>query len=141
MGKGFELNLSGVESLNKRLNNLSDELKKGVKQEIEASGQNIDTGARQRVPVDIGGGGGIKGAINHNPIENGVEIVAQKDYAAYVEFGTGTEVEVPAGLESYAMEFFVSGKGHLPAHPFMFPAYFEEKPKLIKRVEERLNKA
>lgn len=141
MAKGFELNLTGVQQLNKRLNNLSDTLKKGIQQEIEASGQNIDTAAKSNVPVNLGGGGGLKTAINHNKIENGVEIVAQKDYAAYVEFGTGTEVEVPVGLESYAMEFFVSGKGHLPAHPFLFPAYFEEKPKLIKKIEERLNKA
>lgn len=59
------------------------------------------------------------------------------DYAPYVEFGTGTLVDVPDGLEDYAMQF--KGKGlrqvNLPARPFLFPAFFKEQKELLKRIK------
>lgn len=135
MAKGV---LLGIDLLNKRLANLSDAVKNGVKQDIQASGQTIRNGAIARVPVDLGG---LKGSISAANLNNGTEVVAQQNYAAYVEFGTGAKVKVPPGLEKYAREFFVSGKGTLPARPYMFPAYFEEEPKLIKKIEDRISKA
>jgi hypothetical protein len=36
-------------------------------------------------------------------------VVSSEDYSAYMEFGTGQYVQVPAGLESYASQF--RGKG------------------------------
>lgn len=59
------------------------------------------------------------------------------DYAPYVEFGTGTLVDIPDGLEDYAMQF--KGKGlrqvNLPARPFLFPAFFKEQKELLKRIK------
>lgn len=42
---------------------------------------------------------------------------------AYVEFGTGTFVEIPQGWEETAMQFYVNGKGYLHAYPYLIPAY------------------
>lgn len=90
----------------------------------------VDTGAvRQSIAVEMRTDGVIGGKVgcfeNMNP-----------PIAAYIEFGTGTEVQVPPGLEKYAMSFFVSGKGHLPARPFLFPAFFAE----IATLTENLKK-
>ena len=71
---------------------------------------------------------------------NGVTIVAAKKYAAFVEFGTGALVNVPAGLEDYAIQF--KGKGikqvNLPARPFLFNSFFEEKKSLIDNIKKVL---
>jgi len=45
---------------------------------------------------------------------------------------------LPKDWQAYAKSFFISGKGRVPAHPFMFPAYEQERPKLIKRVKKLL---
>jgi len=59
------------------------------------------------------------------------------NYAPYVEFGTGTLVDVPEGLEDYAMQF--KGQGirqvNLPARPYLFPAFFKEQKELLKRLK------
>jgi hypothetical protein len=45
--------------------------------------------------------------------------------AGWVEWGTGTEVDIPRGLEAYARKWYVSGLGKLPAQPYFFPAVEE----------------
>lgn len=42
---------------------------------------------------------------------------------AYVEFGTGTFVEVPQGWEETAMAFYVNGQGWLEPFPYLIPAF------------------
>lgn len=63
------------------------------------------------------------------------------EYSPYVEFGTGTMVDVPAGLESYAMQF--KGKGvkkvNLPARPYLFPAFFKNKERLLRNITRIFN--
>jgi hypothetical protein len=63
-------------------------------------------------------------------------------YAPYVEFGTGTMVDVPDGLEDYAMQF--KGQGirqvNLPARPYLFPAFFKEQKELLKRLKNLFKK-
>lgn len=61
-------------------------------------------------------------------------------YAPYVEFGTGAFVDIPPGLESYAMTFYVNGKGTLPANSFLFVnarRNFEETVANIKKILEK----
>lgn len=139
MASPFELKVTGIEQLQNRIKKLSEAVKVEVVKEIQASGEVIRNAAVVRVPVDTGF---LKNSISVKNLDNGVENVAQKDYSAYVEFGTGTKVDVPAGLEDYAIQF--KGKGerqvNLPARPFMFPSYFEEKPRLIKRLQNLLDK-
>lgn len=63
------------------------------------------------------------------------EVGASAHYSPYVEFGTGGEVDVPKGLEDYAIQF--KGKGikevNLPARPFLFNSAFEELNLLLDR--------
>lgn len=112
-----------------------------VKRAIAATGIGIESKAKTFVTQKCKGDLGIlRSSImaNYNQSGFGVRVGTSKDYAPYVEFGTGKMVVVPAGLESYAMQF--KGQGikevNLPARPFLFPAYEIEAPKFI----ERLNK-
>ncbi len=64
------------------------------------------------------------------------------NYAPYIEFGTGTLVDIPEGLEQYAEQF--EGQGirqvNLPARPFLFPAFYAERPQLVERINSGLQR-
>lgn len=46
-------------------------------------------------------------------------------YAAYVEFGTGTFVQVPPEWKDLAWQYYVNGKGYMRPHPYLYPAYVQ----------------
>lgn len=56
--------------------------------------------------------------------------------SAWVEFGTGKFVEVPKGLEDYAMTFYVSGKGRLPPNSYLFSNAFREWQDVIRSLKK-----
>lgn len=72
----------------------------------------------------------------------GVRIFANAKYAPYLEFGTGTEVDVPQGFEKMAMEF--KGKGikkiNLPARPHIIPAAYRGADYLVEKLNADLSK-
>ena len=68
--------------------------------------------------------------------------VTNVEYAAYVEFGTITKVEVPQELTEYAMQFKGKGiktKGGMKARPYLYPALMAEKPKFIAAIKTIMN--
>ncbi len=74
-----------------------------VGDEINASALKILTDAKRLAPVNFGQ---LRNQIALDPINNltyGVE--AKASYSAYVEFGTGPQVSVPADFTSYAAQF------------------------------------
>lgn len=119
----------------KRIKDISDM----VEGEIEASAFDIRSQAVTTVPVDTGI---LKGSIKVVPGEHRFHkiIEAGAHYAPYIEFGTGTLVNVPSGLEDYAIQF--KGKGvkqvNLPARPFLIPAWEQERLKLVERIKKQL---
>jgi len=68
-------------------------------------------------------------------------VEAKAKYSAYIEFGTGGQVSIPAGYEDLAMMF--KGRGlrtiNIRPQPFLIPSYENEKPKLIQRLKKLLN--
>lgn len=110
-----------------------------IEAEIEASAFDIRNEAVTTVPVDRGI---LKGSIRVVPGGHKLHkvIEAGAHYAPYVEFGTGTLVDVPSGLEDYAIQF--KGKGvkqvNLPARPFLIPAWEQERLKLVERIRKQL---
>ncbi|MNI70504.1 hypothetical protein D3C73_1263220 [compost metagenome] len=92
--------------------------------------------------------GYLKNSIRNFPTQGGLNfsIEVGAKYSPYVEFGTGTEVDVPAELKDYAYQF--KGKGqrtvNIPARPFFFPAYFQHRDELVKAlkkmIKENLNR-
>jgi hypothetical protein len=107
--------------------------------EIAAAVENIADQARSTVVVDFGF---LKGSIagSSNGLEGSVKVTA--NYAPFVEFGTGGTVDVPSGLEDYAIQF--KGEGSrtidLKARPFLFPAFRAEVSDLNERLPKLISK-
>lgn len=59
-------------------------------------------------------------------------------YAPYVEFGTGGLVDIPNGLEEYAIQFKGAGvkQVNLPPRPFLFPAFFANTKKMLETLKK-----
>lgn len=139
MAKSFAaFEATGVKELMKGMKDLEKNLVKALDDEINASGQTIAKDAKRAVPRDTGL---LASAISlERKKELDYEVVAQRHYAPYVEFGTGGLVDVPEGLEDYAIQFKGAGirQVNLPARPFLFPAYEEERKKLMDRLKKHL---
>lgn len=99
----FVIDFSSWEAFRDRLNDLPQQLEQTVDAELYDGAQAIAAEAKQRAPADDG--------ILRNEI--GVDKLKSMDYlifcrAAYspfVEFGTRTLVDVPPGVEEYAIQF------------------------------------
>jgi len=65
------------------------------------------------------------------------------DLPVYVEFGTGRSAAgyvptLPTEWQQIARKYYVNGKGTLIKKPFLLPSYFEESPKLEKKIRKIL---
>ena len=145
MGLSFE----GNQAFFRKIKNFGKDSEEIVKQELTVSLDKIYNQALRDAPADMGGGGGIRGSAYKDQRGLDGEVGFKNEYAPYVEFGTGTEVSkgfakeygvAPEGLPEYAMEFFVNGKGRLPARPFLFPAWFKEQREFMKRIKEAMDR-
>lgn len=135
------MKVKGLESLLNKLRKLPDEIKEDVKADIRDAADSIVMDAGNSAPVDLGY---LKNSINNSPKSGGLNYVVRvgAKYAPYVEFGTGTEVEVPNELTQYAAQFKGAGKRavNMPARPFFFPAYFKHRDELIKNLKNTLKR-
>lgn len=105
---GFVVNLSGMDKIQKALQNIDKNLKVEVSNEINASALKIQSSAKRLAPVNFG------------QLRNGIALTKDNDltftveskasYSPYVEFGTGGQVSVPADFDAYAQQF-KGGKG------------------------------
>ena len=133
MASGFSIKLDGFDQLQETLKNAPEELVDYVAADLHDGALAIQGEAKLRAPVkyDI-----LRGSIVvDEPTNNGlsISVSALADYSAYVEFGTGTHVDVPEDVEEYALQF--KGDKEIPgmnARPFFFPAIFEKTPEIIK---------
>lgn len=137
MAQGYRIR--GLDSLQRKLERLPAQIKQETIERIEDTADAIVLKAVNRAPVDLGV---LKQSIDNEPKNGGLNYVVfvSAEYAPYVEFGTGTEVQVPSELNDYARQFKGSGKRlvNLPARPFFFPAYFEERRKLVEDLKKSI---
>jgi len=82
-----------------------------------------------------------------------VTIWTDNVFAAYIEFGTGTSETViggrsaqeylasqPQEVRDEASPFFITGRGTIPAEPYLFPAYYKVKDKIPEEIDRRIQK-
>jgi phage gpG-like protein len=104
-------------------------IESGAKQNLTASGA-VDTGRLRSSVVRLATG----------PYSRTVG--TNVEYAAYIEFGTGSGVSIPSGLESVASQF--KGKGirkvNRGARPYLFPAADAERNNFIENIKKALSK-
>lgn len=129
--------LQGMPRVQKAFKDLEDEVDRELEKETDRTLINIQRGAKNRAPVDHGV---LKSSIQRE--RNGLDgkVVANAHYAPYVEFGTGNMVSVPDELIELAEQF--KGRGirqvNLPARPFLYPAFVEERKKHLQRLKKKL---
>ena len=123
----------------RRLKGASKAIDNIIQEEIESTTVDIYDLATQDVPVDLGI---LKASINYEVGDLRSEVYAAATYAAYIEFGTGGLVNVPAGLEDYAMRF--KGEGvrvvNIPPRPYLFNNARQQSKVFTDRVQRRTTK-
>jgi HK97 gp10 family phage protein len=103
---GFTFDIGNLSEVLKRLDTLDANVQQGVKDEVNASALNIQSGAKRLAPVNFGQ---LRNSIylKEQKVDKGFvfTVGAKASYAAYVEFGTGGKVSIPAGFEELAGSF------------------------------------
>lgn len=106
----FSVQVKGLAGLQKQIDTASEKVKQVCEQEVQAAGQEWVAGAVRDAPVDQAG---LKGSISFKQSDThtaqssliSVEIVAQKFYAPFIEFGTKGKYQPIAGTEEIAAQF------------------------------------
>lgn len=134
----IRLKVEGNKAAIKALDTASKEATNFLEEEIHKTGEDILIKAQNRVPVDTGF---LKNSGYEIKEQLSSEVGFRVHYSPYVEFGTGGLVDVPSGLENYAIQFKGAGikQVNLPPRPFLFNSAFEEQQKLIERLKQAFN--
>jgi HK97 gp10 family phage protein len=136
MSQFVGIKVQGLDSLLKKMEGLRKEVEDRVDEEMDLLVEDIEADAKSLVPVDLGA---LKSSIRPAANERlHKEIIVGERYAPYLEFGTGKFVEVPSGLEDYAMTWYVNGKGYIHPHPFLFPAVEKNRKPFIENLKKSL---
>ena len=138
MAKGFNIEVSdrAFNNILKKYKGKVDAVASEMDMELAAHGELVARSAKNIVPVDTGL---LKGSISLKKEQFlSYQLVAQKKYAAYVEFGTGQEFILPEIPDWQELAAKYKGKGarqvNLPARPYMRPSILAYWPKFKERV-------
>lgn len=121
----------------KYYSNLSKLYREDIEDFLAVAIKDTETEATQAAPVDDG----FLRASGYSEVEGLTGIVGFKaHYAAYQEFGTGGLVDVPAGMEDYAMQFKGndSRQINITPRPFLYPAWKRNGLKFLENLEKML---
>lgn len=142
---GITIKLTGLDEVLKKLG--VKNLEKEITQTLMAFGRDVERDAKNNLSlhgtVDFGFLSNSIGSESLAPLS--VRIFAHKDYAAFVEFGTGPfAAEYVPSLEpewqALAKLFYVNGNGRMPAQPYLHPAFEKNLPVLMEDLKDLLNK-
>lgn len=69
----------------------------------------------------------LSGNVDNQTNPNSSRIFFDADYAPFLEFGTGGNVDIPAGFEELAIQFKGTGKRqiNIKAQPYLIPAFLK----------------
>jgi hypothetical protein len=128
---GITFKVQGLDKVLASIDSYSNKVQDQIDDTLKATAEDIVTEAKTLVRVDDNN---LRSNINYVDEPFSKLIRSQAEYSAYIEFGTGANVDVPniegMDLPAYAMTFFVNGKGRIRPHPFFFPAIQAETRKL-----------
>ena len=166
----FDVKVKGLKEVERLL---GDKGRKAVIREIEdeikTTAERIESLAKQKAPVDMGG---LRASIQSEGDGLIWKVAANEEYSGYVEFGTKTKVSVPPEMQEEAEKFksgrtsevsfraaiegWVRRKGLPPEavwpimakilgvgiepKPFMYPAFKEGTKDLQKHVNEAIQR-
>lgn len=143
MAKGFTINVVGLKETIEKLGKEGDNIKKEIDFAIGINVDAMATESKNRVPVDTGR---LKNSISSLKLKPYFyELVAQANYAAYIEFGTGNLfVQLPEQYwNDLAKQFKANPQKklvNLPPRPYLRPSVNRITPIMYKDVENIVNK-
>lgn len=104
--KGFK----GISQTIAKLQAFGKDTEKQINAEIEATAIQVEGDAKKLAPKNFGK---LAQSISRKKVKNLVwKVTVNEIYGAYMEFGTGTKVKVPAEFTEMAKTFQVKGKGN-----------------------------
>ena len=133
--------IEGTTELVQRLRAISANVDTFIKNEIEAAGFELELLAKQNASAIQGAPTDLKQGISMSVENNGFSIVVRQNtlpIGAYYEFGTGVFVQVADEWKDLAWQFYVNGKGMLPAAPYLYPAYTKVRNNLNATLQRKL---
>lgn len=138
MAKGFNIEVPdrAIKNILTKYKNRVDALAVEIDAELAAHGELMATSAKNLCPVDTGV---LRASISLKKDQfMSYQLVAQKKYAAYLEFGTGSGYEVPEFKDWQDLAAKYKGKGvrqvNLPARPYMRPSILAYWPKFKEQI-------
>jgi HK97 gp10 family phage protein len=103
---GFTFDITNISEVLGKLQSFDKKVQQDVKDEVNASALNIQSGAKRLAPVNLGQ---LRNSIylKEQKVDKGFvfSVGSNASYAPYVEFGTGGKVSIPAGFEQLASGF------------------------------------
>jgi HK97 gp10 family phage protein len=139
----MSIKVQGLDEAIKALAKYGEEVKVDTAKAMNTSMIAVESNAKRGAPVDTGRLRASIVTTKASKEDLVASTVVGVNYAPYIEFGTKSMVEVPQGLEEYALQFKQSSgnvAGGIPAQPFLFPAWESERPKFEKAVKELLQR-
>lgn len=116
----MSIQIKGLRRLVNRVKRMPVAVQREVDKTLKAGAYEINAMAIRNIKANdsigvSGGGGGLLGSQIVVPIEKGefrgYRVMNTAPYAPYVEFGTGSRVDVPSEWSAYAMQFKGRGGG------------------------------
>lgn len=136
----MKLLIKGNRAVIKGLQTFEKLVESKVKDALHEWGTETETLSKARVPV---ASGELQRSINKGKEGDWIWTVGTNvNYAPFVEFGTGALVDIPQGLEDYAIQFKGAGikEVNLPARPYLFNSGREKFRELIEKLKKDFGK-
>ena len=117
----------------------SEDKPKKIRQARRIAGRGILNEAKRNAAKQTGklrNSGVVEHTLDNSKISFGGD--DEIGYAAYVEFGTGGKVKIPAGFEDLAWQYYKNGEGRMEAQPYLIPAFLSGSISYQKEVERIL---
>lgn len=133
--------VKGLEKVIAELRNYGPKAEQFLKDELEGVGRDIEADAKVLASGIQGAPPELKQRISNEVINGGLGTRVTQNFlpmGAYIEFGTGAFVVVAPEWKEMAWKFYVNGKGTLRAHPYMYPAYIQNRKLFLERLKKGL---
>ena len=134
--------IKGLTKVLKDLENFGKEGKKEIHIATEDNAKEINLDAQNRAPVDMGK---LRQDIQLFELgESKFKIMANSSgetpYSAYLEFGTGKSIKVPAELKEIAIMFKGNNERevNIQPQPYLYPAFVKGRTQYLKHLKKLL---
>jgi hypothetical protein len=142
MASNFNIRVEGINKALTKLGKLGTQVQTEVKQAINETSVNVLRKAQLNLAAlpfkNSTGALAQSGYILYNNKGYGAEVGFNLFYAPYIEYGTGTEVDVPAGFEDFALQFKRGSGVNIKPMPYFHPALNSELDELKRKLQRAL---